>query len=57
MQIQKGLTSVVGQGRLWSAGGWYSRSAPSSGKTRAFRHLRFVPIAEVADASRSEKVC
>jgi hypothetical protein len=32
----------VGQGRPWPTGGWHSRSTPSSGNTRAFRHLRFV---------------
>src|ERR1700692_1840827 len=32
--------------RLWPTGGWHSRSTPSSGNTRAFPHLRFVPISE-----------
>src|SRR5450755_1754316 len=41
--------SEWGQGRLWPAGGWHSRSIPSSGNTRAFRHLRFVPLAETFD--------
>jgi hypothetical protein len=40
--------SQMGQGRLWPVGGWHSRSTPSSGNTRAFRHLRFVPIAALA---------
>ena len=34
------LRSEVGQGRLWPAGGWHSRSTPSSGNTGAFRSLR-----------------
>ena len=35
------------KGGLWPAGGWHSRSTPSSGNTRAFRHLRFVPTAAI----------
>jgi hypothetical protein len=35
--------SAPGQGRPWPTGRWHSRSTPSSGNTRAFRHLRFVP--------------
>jgi hypothetical protein len=38
--------SALGQGRLWPAGEWHSRSTPSSGNTRAFGHLRFVPKTE-----------
>src|SRR5450756_646013 len=40
--------SQLGQGPPWPADGWHSRSTPSSGNKRAFRHLRFVPTAEVA---------
>jgi hypothetical protein len=40
----RGSTSASGQGRPWPAGRWHGRSTPSSGNTRAFRHLRFVPI-------------
>jgi hypothetical protein len=36
--------SQLSQGRLWPAGGCHSRSTPSFGIPRAFRHLRFVPI-------------
>ena len=43
----KRAMSVLGQGRLWPAGGWHSRSTPSSGNTRAFWYLRFVPNPEV----------
>jgi hypothetical protein len=35
--------TALGQGRLWPAGGWHSRSTPSFGIPRAFTHLRFVP--------------
>jgi hypothetical protein len=40
--------SEAGQGRLWSAGGWHSRSTPSFGIPGAFRHLRFVPTADLS---------
>ena len=36
--------SQLSQGRLWPAGGCHSRSTPSFGIPRAFRHLRFVLI-------------
>jgi hypothetical protein len=34
----------MGQGRLWPAGEWHSRSAPSSANTRAFWRLRFLAL-------------
>jgi hypothetical protein len=40
--------SAMGQGRLWPAGRWHSRSTPSSGIPGAARRLRFVPNSEVA---------
>jgi hypothetical protein len=40
--------SLQGQGRRWPTGGWHGRSTPSSGNTRAFPHLRFVPIGDIA---------
>jgi hypothetical protein len=42
--------SLQGQGRLWPACGWHSRSNLSSGNHRASRHLRFVPENEPAPA-------
>jgi hypothetical protein len=44
-RLRYAVESALGQGRLWPAGEWHSRSTPSSGNTRAFGHLRFVPIA------------
>ena len=41
--------SQLGQGPLWPAGEWHSRSTPSSGNTRAFGHLRFVPKADQSE--------
>ena len=40
--------SATGQGRLWPAGGWHSRSTPSFGIPLAFPHLRFGPIPLIA---------
>ena len=40
--------SPLGQGPLWPAGGWHSRSTPSFGIPRAFQHLRFGPIPLIA---------
>jgi hypothetical protein len=39
--------SQLGQGRLRRAGGWHSRSTPSSGSTRTFLQLRLVPTTDV----------
>jgi len=41
--------SAWGQGRLWPAGRWHSRSYRSSGNVSAFRHLRFVLVAVFAE--------
>jgi hypothetical protein len=45
--------SEMGQRRLWPAGGWHSRSTPSSGNIRAFRHLHFVPTPDTYTGGRS----
>ena len=41
--------SLLGQGRVWPAGGLHSRSTPSSGNTPSFRHLRVVPRADMRE--------
>src|SRR3954469_18886212 len=40
--------SAQGQGRLWPARRWHSRCTLSSGNSRAFQYLRFVPQHKVA---------
>jgi hypothetical protein len=39
--------AALGQGPLWPAGGWHSRSTPVSEMPGAFWHLRFVPSADL----------
>ncbi len=41
------LRSALGQGRLWQAGGWHSRSTPAPEIPRAFQLLRFVLEANI----------